>query len=324
MVGAIQIAVSAGQRPHMVEKGLCVFFVLIVQAALIAAVDDEMRFDRKACEKIFRGLLRPRRWCLRHARRGCCGGRHLSARGGEAIGISLQACRDGFARTLDRILEMHRVDVQHVRACQRSQHHRIDHRSGVLRGLLHVKDDGAFGKRMHRLEGCLRVKTAIGHHHLFGCGVNAMAGRQQCGAIRTEKAVLRRARGFDQFGGHHHIHPAGNGGEGKDGAPCANFLHRNFRIFDVIGGGAGSLRDAGNRCALHQIAGGPDSRDGPVGEHASAFAAKCRDEDGSCPGWFCRHVPPRSVLQIADHASANAVSETIDETRILHDIGLVE
>jgi len=48
---------------------------------------------------------------------------------------------------------------------------------------------------------------------------------------------------------------------------------------DVIGGGAGALRHAGNRGALHRIVACRGGGDDPVGEHAAAFAAESGDQD---------------------------------------------
>ena len=67
---------------------------------------------------------------------------------------------------------------------------------------------------------------------------------------------------------------------------------RHRQNFDVIGGGAGALRDAGDRGRLHREAGFGRRRHDPVGQHAAAFAAERGDQQVTVIGRAVEYAAP--------------------------------
>jgi hypothetical protein len=110
------------------------------------------------------------------------------------------------------------------------------------------------------------------------------------GPVWRNVADLGGARGFDQFRSNHHVNLTGHRGQCKDRSPRSEFGQGNSGIFNVIRCRPGSLRDTWDRCTLRQIAGIANGGQGPIRQHAAAFAAERRDQDTFCPGATCGHV----------------------------------
>ena len=74
-------------------------------------------------------------------------------------------------------------------------------------------------------------------------------------AVRRDEAVRHRAAGFQQFARHRDVDVADAGRERQHRALAAELARGHRKNLDVISGGAGALRDAGDRGALHRKAG---------------------------------------------------------------------
>ena len=112
-------------------------------------------------------------------------------------------------------------------------------------------------------------------------------------ALGRDEAVCHRAAGFEQFARHRDVDVADAGRERQHRPLAAELAGVHRENLDVIGGGAGALRDAGDRRALHRKTGLGRRRHDPVGQHAAAFAAERGDQqgDGACTGHAAASPP---------------------------------
>jgi hypothetical protein len=201
-------------------------------------------------------------------------------RGGESRCEAAQVRLHGLAVGTDGgliVFDRHRQTAA-GRDC--AEHHRIDHRAGATRHGIHVEQ--------HRIACVLRdfadelvgIEPAVAHGHLLGDAVGAMGRGDRQRAIGRDEAGGDGAAGFQQLARHHDVDVADARRQRQHRAQCAELAPGHREHFDVIGGGAGALGDAGDRGALHRQAAARRCRDDPIGEHAAAFAAERRDQQG--------------------------------------------
>ncbi len=196
--------------------------------------------------------------------------------GGEAAqaGFGAASC------LADRRLAGLARDRQHAAAGHGAEEHRIDDGAAFLRELAHVEEHRVLcqlARRRHHLVGFV---AAIGHLHLLDRGVDAMRRGDERGALGAHVAIHHGAPGLDQLGGDHDVDVAGTRRERQHRIAAAELAAPRGVDLQVIGRGAGALRDAGNRGGLRrQIALGRGFHQ-PVGHDATAFAAEGGNQDG--------------------------------------------
>ena len=108
------------------------------------------------------------------------------------------------------------------------------------------------------------VEAAVAHGDLLVHGIEAAERGDHMRAVGRDEAVRHRAAGLQQFARHRDVDVADAGRERQHRPLAAELARRHRQNFDVIGGGAGALRDAGDRGALHRETGLRRRRHDPV------------------------------------------------------------
>ena len=205
---------------------------------------------------------------------------YLGARGLEAGAEAAQIAVHRLAVLADGGFQLLRLNRQASAAGDGAQHHRVDDRAALLGQRLHVEQQCRARVLLDRVDQPVLVEAAVAHGDLFVHGIEAAERADQHRAIRRDEAVRHRAAGFQQFARHRDVDVADAGGERQHRPLAAQVTRKNRKDLDVISGGAGALRDAGDRGALHRISGLFGGADDPVGQHAAAFAAERGDQQG--------------------------------------------
>ena len=274
---AASVAVELGDRLEPVEVQRCVRRVLVVGRPRHALLEDPVRL---AAKRGADALDRVRAPCLEVGR----GGRiRFARRVRVAEREALEAALDALARVADRGLALGARQRQHARAGHRAEHHRADDGAGARRQLGHVEEHRALRELAGGLDDAVGVGAAVAHRHLLGHGVDAVGRGDERRAVGADEAVLHRAAGLEQLGSDHEVDIAGRGRQREYRAPRPECIPLGREELDVVRGCAGALRYAGDRGALHRVAGRGRCGDQPVGEHAAALAAERSDEHRDRP-----------------------------------------
>ena len=275
---AAAVAVELRDRLEPVEVERCVRRVLEVGRPRDAFLEDPVRIAGKCGADALDRVGAPG---LQVGR----GGRaRLARRVRVAEREALEAALDALARVPDRGLALGARQRQHARAGHRAEHHRADHGAGARRQVGHVEEHRALRELAGGLDDAVGVGASVAHRHLLGDGVDAVGRGDERRALGADEPVLHRAAGLEQLGGDHEVDVAGGGREREHRAPRAERVPLRRIELDVVSRRAGALRDAGDRGALHRVAGRGRRGDEPVGEHAAAFAAERGYQDRDRPG----------------------------------------
>ena len=171
------------------------------------------------------------------------------------------------------------------------QQHRADHRARLLRHARQVQQLGRTRVALQRGHQRRGVDAAVGLLHLLGHRQRTRGRADDQRALGRAHAVADLAHGLQQLRRHQQVDGAGHRVQAEHRAPVAQLLLPLREDLDVVRGGAGALRHAGDRRALRRVAGAHGGAVQPLGEHAAAFAAERADQDGD---GLLRHVNPAS------------------------------
>jgi hypothetical protein len=183
----------------------------------------------------------------------------------------------------DRLLAVAALERQAARSRHGAEQYRVDHSAVVLRQLAHVEQHRALRHLPRCVDDARAVKAAVRHLHLLDGGVDAVDAGDERGAPGRDETVLHRAPGLDQLGGDHHVDVAGARRQREHRLAAAQLVVLRRVDLEVVGGGAGALRDAGNRGALRRVASPGGGIHQPVGHDAAALAAEGGDQDRDRP-----------------------------------------
>ena len=221
---------------------------------------------------------RGRRGADRRIDRSALGAHRLHPLEGEPE--AAQARFDAPVGLADRRLARGPRERQQPAAGDRAEQHRADHGAGLLRDRRHVEDLRLAAVRTHDVEQRLDRGAAVAELHLLGGRQRAARRADHVGALARRHAVADLAHRLEQLGGHQQVDRAGHRVQAEHRAAAAEFGVGPRKDFDVVGGRAGALRDAGDRRALHRVAARDRGLDQPFGEHAAAFAAEGAEQHG--------------------------------------------
>ena len=150
----------------------------------------------------------------------------------------------------------------------------------LLRRRLHVEEQVALRLLLDGAEELPDIEPPVRHGLLLGDGVDAVRRGGEGGAVGRDKAAFERAARLEHLGGEHEVDAAGARIEREERPAPAERRIRRRKNLDIVGCGAGALRDAGDRGRLHRQVGAHRRIDDPIGEHAAALAAQGGDKDG--------------------------------------------
>ena len=219
--------------------------------------------------------------------------RNAPAHRRETRAEAAQICLDRLAVLADRGLEQLRRYRQDPRAGDRAEHDRIDHRAALRRQSLHVEQPALLGLALDRMHQMRAVEAPVAHRHLLLHHEETMGRGDDEGAIRGDKAGADGAARLQELAGEQQVDVADAGMQREHRPPAAELGGRDRQDLDVIGGGAGALRDAGNRRALRRQPVPRRRGNHPAGEHAAALAAERGNEQMDRP----RAHPPASAMR---------------------------
>jgi hypothetical protein len=192
-----------------------------------------------------------------------------------------QAGLHALARGADGVLEHAAGDRQHAAGGHRAQQHRADHGAGLARQRVEVQQLGRARVALQHGHQRGAVEPAVAHGCIFSATVSARAVELMT-SVRSRLAMplpTWRAVSSSSDDSSRSISP-GTGFRLNTGRRGRRAPRRLRVDLDVVGGGAGALRHAGDRGRLRRVAGAHGGQVQPFGEHAAAFAAERADEDG--------------------------------------------
>ena len=111
-------------------------------------------------------------------------------------------------------------------------------------------------------------------------GVFAVRGGDQRGAVGRDQSAVQCASRLHQFRGHDDVDIARARHERHHGLAAVGAQRSFGKEFQVIDGGAGALRDTGNRGGLCDETGAARGQHQPVGDHSAALTAERGDAEG--------------------------------------------
>ena len=215
-----------------------------------------------------RAIIR-RQAILRHA---AFAHRPAGGEGGE-VGLDRDA---GLA---DRRLELRARDRQRGRRRRDAEQHGVERQIARRGAARQIEQQRAAGEGARGCEDAAHVEPAIGHRLLLGDRIDAMGRGGEDGAVGRDEAVLERTAGLEHFGRQHQIDAARARIKRHQRLAPAQRGISDGEDLDIISGGAGALRHAGDRGRLDRQIGAHRRIDDPVGEHAAALAAERGDQD---------------------------------------------
>ena len=189
--------------------------------------------------------------CQRHLMSlGRFGGRFGSGRRGVPSGAkTTQIGLDCFAVGADRRFEGLGWNGQGARAGDRAEQNRIDHDIGLPREGLEIEQQRLARVFLHRRDQALRIVAAIAHRDLFDYEIRAAGRCDSHGAIGCGIAAGHGTAGFHQFTRDKEVDVADRRGQRQNrstGRSVAARRDRHRHHLDMVGGRAGTLRDARN------------------------------------------------------------------------------
>ena len=133
------------------------------------------------------------------------------------------------------------------------------------------------------VENLVAVVAAVAHRHLLGQRVDPVGRADQRRLLRADEALLHRPADLHQLGRDHHVDVARARIQVEHRLDVAGLGIGLGHDLDIVGRRTRALGHAGDRCRLHRQAGLARRIDQPGGQHAAAFAAHRRDDDGDRP-----------------------------------------
>ena len=123
--------------------------------------------------------------------------------------------------------------------------------------------------------------AAIAHGHFFGGGKRPRRGTDDQRAVGRGETVADLPSGFQQLGRHQRIQSPRQRVQAQHRQAPLQLAVGLGVNFQVISGGAGALRHAGDGGGLGRIARVARHIDQPVGQYAAAFAAQGAQQNGN-------------------------------------------
>ncbi len=209
----------------------------------------------------------------------------------------------GDARLANRRREAVARDRQNAAAGERAKEHGVE-RELTRRGVMgQIEEDRPSRHLARRAQDARGIEAAIRHLLFLDDGVDPMRRGDQRRAIGGDVADLDCPSGLEQLGGDDDVDVAGTRVEAENRAISGEGGIGRRKDLDIVGGGAGALRDAGDRGALHRQIGRLRGGDQPIGQDAAALAAEGADENGQRAR---RHVIGRHEMGGHETAGAGA------------------
>ena len=158
-------------------------------------------------------------------------------------------------RAADRLLVGVSLERQDSARRDRAEQHGADHRAGVARHRDHVEGLGLAARLAHDAQQVAFDEAPVAELHLLGDGEAAIGRGQDVSAIGGRHAVADLAHRLEQFRRGEQVERARHRVETEHRSLAAQIAVGHEKHLDVVGGRTGALGDAGDRGALHAVAG---------------------------------------------------------------------
>ncbi len=219
---------------------------------------------------------------------------------------------------------------QYLGARNGTQKDRADVAAGRIGERRHVGADETPGRDRAGVDEPRGVDPAVLGRDLLRHRIDPMGRGDQGGAVRRHQAALDRASGLHQLRRHHEIDVARDRHQREHRIATGRLGVFFGEQLEIVDRGAGSLRDARNRCELRDMRAVLGRIDQPIRQDAAAFPAHGQNGDrdrprrnahGSASG-ECRARDP--ALQEADDQGAPPRLEAVPTGRVGDQGGAVE